>query len=263
MTKYIKLRLIAGFLFAFNSLISAQQIKIHSHNDYRQRMPFYQAYAQQLVSIEADIFATEKDNELLVAHDKQELSEAPTIDETYLQPLVHLYIQNKGRVWKNSEQLLILLVDLKTPVVPTLNHLINKLQQYPEVFDPTVNPYAVRVVISGNRPDPEEFTSYPPLISFDGSETSYTSSQLERISMISLNLQNYSSWNGVGTIKPDELEKLKATIDAVHALNKPIRFWGTPDGATAWSTFYSMGVDYINTDQPEACAAFFRDFNKK
>lgn len=251
------------FLLIYADIVSAQTVRIHSHNDYQHRVPFYQAYAQQLASIEADIYATQKEGELLVAHDRHELPEAPTIDDAYINPLVNLFKQNKGRAWKDSEQLLILLVDLKTPVDPTLARLINKLQQYPHVFDPAVNPYAVRVVISGNRPDPDMFKSYPSVISFDGSKTDYTAVQLERISIISLNLRDYTQWNGKGMMLSEEAEKVKAAIDAVHALGKPIRFWGTPDGVTAWNTFHNIGVDYINTDQPEACAAFFRDFHKK
>ncbi|MDR0349513.1 MAG: alkaline phosphatase [Tannerella sp.] len=258
-----RIALFIGLLFLSVRFVSAQTVKIHSHNDYRQTVPFYQAYAQQAASVEADIFATDKDGELLVAHDRHELPEAPTIDETYIQPLVKLYKQNKGRAWKNADRLLILLVDLKTPANPALDRLISKLQQYPDVFDPAVNPYAVRVVISGNRPDPDMFASYPSIISFDGSKTDYTAAQLERISMISLNLRDYTRWNGKGRMKSDEFENVKAAVDAVHALNKPIRFWGTPDGVTAWNTFHHIGIDYINTDQPEACAAFFNDFHKK
>lgn len=252
----------ALFLFCLQ-LISAQDVLLHSHNDYRQRVPFYQAYAQQFASIEADIFTTEKENELLVAHDRRELSKAPTIDEAYIEPLVKLFRRNGGKAWADSDKTLVLLVDLKTPADPTLGRLIRKLQQYPKVFDPTVNPLAVRVVISGNRPKPEDFHTYPAVISFDGEKTDYTPQQLERISMISLNLRDYTQWNGKGIMTGDEYAKVTGIIEKVHALGKPIRFWGTPDGVTAWNTFYTIGVDYINTDAPEACAAYFRNFHKK
>ncbi|MDL2305493.1 alkaline phosphatase [Bacteroides sp. OttesenSCG-928-D19] len=252
----------ALFLF-FLQFISAQEVLLHSHNDYRQRVPFYQAYAQAFASIEADIFATDQEGELLVAHDAHELPEAPTLDESYIEPFVKLYRRNKGKAWKDSDKIPVLLIDLKTPVDPTLDRLIHKLQQHPEVFDPTINPLAVRVVISGNQPDPDRFGDYPTIISFDGNRTDYTPKQLERISMISLNLREYTRWNGKGIMLDKESEKVKEVIAKVHALNKPIRFWGTPDGVTAWNTFYTLGVDYINTDIPEACAAFFRDFHKK
>ena len=243
--------------------VNVIQIKlIHSHNDYRQSLPFYQAYAQRLSSIEADIYTTEKEGELLVAHDREELETAPTLDESYIEPIVSLYKLNNGRAWRGSDKYFVLLIDLKTPVNPTLDRLIKKLQKYPEVFDPAVNPYAVRVVISGNRPNEDTFNDFPSTISFDGSQTDYTPRQLERIFMISLNFRNYSRWNGEGNINEDELKKVKEAIAAAHALGKPIRFWGSPDTPNAWQIFHQLGIDYINTDQPEACAAFFRKLEK-
>jgi len=236
----------------------AQEKSIHSHNDYEQQLPFYQAYAQQCASIEADIFTTEREDELLVAHNKEALDKAPTLEEAYIEPIVSLYKLNNGRAWRGADKYFVLLVDLKTPADPTLHILIKKLQRYPEVFDPTVNPYAVRVVISGSRPPDETFNDFPFIISFDGAHMDYTAKQLERIHMISLNFRLFSRWNGQGSLQDDELKKLEEMIAAAHALGKPIRFWGSPDGPTAWQTFHRMGIDFINTDQPETCAAFFR-----
>ena len=252
--------LICGF--GFMGYAIAQEKLIHSHNDYEQRLPFYQAYAQQVASIEADIFATEKENELLVAHNKEELGSAPTLEESYIEPIVSLYQLNKGRAWRGSDKYFVLLIDLKTPADPTLDILIKKLQLYPEVFDPKVNPYAVRVVISGSRPDVSTFPDYPSIISFDGTLQEYSPQQLERIHIISLNFVFFSRWDGQGSIKEDELKRLQETITTVHASGKPIRFWGSPDGEIAWQTFHQLGIDYINTDHPEACAAFFRNQTK-
>jgi alkaline phosphatase len=246
-----------------SAVASAQAVRIHSHNDYRQRVPFYQAYAQQVASIEADIYATDNAGELLVAHDRTELPEAPSLDDAYLQPLLSVYKQNKGRAWRDSEKLLVWLIDLKTPTSPTLDYLVEKLKPYPEVFDPEVNPYAVRVVISGNTPDAAAFESYPSFIAFDGNRMDYTPAQLERIYMISLQLSQYTHWNGKGRMVDDELRQVLQKIDEAHALDKPIRFWGTPDGVTSWNTFYTIGTDFINTDTPEACVAFFRNFHQK
>lgn len=263
MNKLFKNIILAGVLCLSMSLSAQQRILIHSHNDYEQRVPFYQAYAQQAASIEADIFATDKKGELLVAHDKEALNVAPTLDEAYLKPLINLFKQNKGKAWKDSDQILTLLIDLKTPVNPTLDRLISKLKAYPNVFDPAVNPYAVRVVISGNRPEPNEFAKYPSCISFDGSKLDYTPEQLKKIAMISLNFADYSKWNGKGTIIANEYKALTQAIAQVHALDKPIRFWGTPDGVTAWNTFHNIGIDYINTDRPEACTDYFSHFDNK
>ncbi|GAB6122779.1 phosphatidylinositol-specific phospholipase C/glycerophosphodiester phosphodiesterase family protein [Dysgonomonas termitidis] len=259
----LRLFSIAVPLIICPSVLFAQQILIHSHNDYEQRVPFYQAYAQQAASIEADIYATNKKDELLVTHNKEDLATALTLDELYIKPIVDLYKNNNGKAWKNSEKTFILLIDLKTPAIPTLDILVDKLKVYPEVFDPSANPYAVRIVISGDRPAPVDFAKYPPFISFDGREMNYTAEQLKRIAMVSLPFKDYSQWNGQGTMIKEEYDKVIKTIDAVHALNKPIRFWGTPDGDNAWKTFHHIGVDYINTDRVEACTDYFYHFDNK
>jgi alkaline phosphatase len=194
----------------------------------------------------------------LVAHNRVELGNAPTLEESYIEPIVSLYRLNNGRAWRGSDKTFVLLIDLKTPADPTLFVLLKKLRQYPEVFDPALNPYAGRVVISGSRPDAGTFNDFPSIIAFDGAHVNYTPRQMERIYMISYNFALYSRWDGQGNILEDELKKLNELISAAHALGKPIRFWGSPDGPTAWRVFQQIGVDYINTDQPEACAAFFR-----
>ena len=242
---------------------TAQNIKIHAHNDYLQTVPFYLAYAQQVASIEADVYAVEDPDTLLVAHQPLGLFTAPSLDEAYIKPLISLFKQHGGRAWRNSEKTLTLLIELKTPPTPTLDKVIALLNRHPNVFDPAVNPYAVRVVITGHTPPPETFGNYPPIVSFDGTLADYTPAQLERVTMISLNFSAYSQWNGKGSMTGREHDRVVEAIARVHALGKPIRFWGTPDGITAWNTFYTLGVDYINTDHLEACTAFFRDFHKK
>lgn len=242
------------FIFAAN----AQEQLIHSHNDYSQPLPFYQAYAQQISSIEADIYITDKVDELLVAHQRNELANAPTLEESYINPIVSLFKLNNGRAWRGSDKIFVFLIDLKTPADPTLSILLKKLQKYPEVFDPAVNPFAVRVVISGNRPDADTFNDFPSIISFDGAHINYTPRQMERIYMISYNFALFSRWNGQGNLPEDDLKKINELITAAHSLGKPIRFWGSPDNPNAWRVFHEMGIDYINTDQPEVCALFFR-----
>lgn len=259
----LKRYILLGCFFLLAHFVSAQEVLLHSHNDYHRQVPFYQAYALQFASIEADIYVTEPEGALRVAHDREELATAPTLDESYIEPLVFLFRQHGGRAWKNSDKTLSLMIDLKTPADPTLDILIKKLQQYPEVFDPAVNPLAVRVVITGQQPKPEKFADYPAFISFDGNTTEYSAKALERIALISLNLRNYTQWNGKGEMSVADYEKVAGVIAKVHALGKPIRFWGTPDGENAWKTFHSMGVDYINTDTPAACTLFFQDSLKK
>ena len=246
------------------SVAIAQRILIHSHNDYRQTVPFYQAYAQRIYSFEADVFAGKEKDQLLVGHDADNPDPDLTLDDLYLQPIIKIFKQNGGKTWKDTDDRMQLMIDLKSPAEPALGWILKKLKAYPDVFDPSVNPHAVQVVISGNMPDPVDFSDYPAFISFDGRlGLDYTPEQLTRLALISAPFSEYARWNGKGSLKTDEKVKVQSVINQVHAMGKPVRFWGTPNSVTAWNTFHYMGVDLINTDRPEACADFFHDFGNK
>lgn len=237
-------------------------VLIHSHNDYAQRVPFYQAYAQQVSSIEADVFL--HDGQLLVGHDVEDLRVDMTFEALYVEPIVTLFARNGGRAFRDSDQTLQLMVELKSETDPTLRAVAALLGRWPEVFDPEVNPAAVRVAVTGRVPAPEAFDRYPRFLGFDGAwDADYTPEQLERIALISTNFRDFSQWNGKGTIIPAEKERLEQVIDRAHEQSKPVRFWNAPEGTTVYYTFYDMGIDYINTDKPEVCAAFFADFGNK
>ena len=237
-------------------------VLIHSHNDYAQRVPFYQAYAQQVSSIEVDVFL--HDGQLLVGHDVEDLRADMTFEALYVEPIVTLFARNGGRAFRDSDQTLQLMVELKSETDPTLRAVAALLGRWPEVFDPEVNPAAVRVAVTGRVPAPEAFDRYPRFLGFDGAwDADYTPEQLERIALISTNFRDFSQWNGKGTIIPAEKERLEQVIDRAHEQGKPVRFWNAPEGTTVYYTFYDMGIDYINTDNPEVCAAFFADFGNK
>lgn len=257
------LRFFAALLLFCGTASAQPPVLIHSHNDYTRRVPFYQAYAQQVSSIEADLFLHE--GKLLVGHEVEDLAPDMTFEALYVEPLVTLFHRNGGRAYKDSDQPLQLLVELKSETEPTLRAVVGLLGRWPEVFDATANPDAVRVTVTGNVPAPEEFDKYPAWVRFDGDfTTDYTPGQLERIALLSGNFRNFSSgWNGKGSIAPAERREMERVIDRAHAMGKPVRFWNAPEGTTVYYTFYDMGIDYINTDAPETCAAFFHDFDNK
>jgi alkaline phosphatase len=222
-------------------------LNAHSHNDYENTPPFWLAYNNHFGSIEADIWAIK--DELFISHNLKDIISSRTLDSLYIKPIVRVFRQNGSRAWKDNPGSFQLLVDLKTPVEPTLSLLIQKLILYPDVFNPDINKNAVQIVITGNRPDPAEFTKYPGFIFFDGNVAlKYNEEQLKRIALYSENFKNFSSWSGEGEIIEKEKVRLKGIIDSVHSLNKKIRFWNAPDGADSWDTFMKMKIDFINTD---------------
>ncbi len=237
-------------------------ILIHSHNDYARCVPFYEAYAQHVASIEADVYL--HDGQLLVGHDPEDLSPDLSFEALYVEPLVTLFARNGGRAWRDSEEPLQLMIELKSETAPTLRAVTALLDRWPEVFDVRRNPQAVRIAITGRVPSPEEFAAYPAYVQFDGAwDADYTPEQLKRVALVSANFRNFSHWNGKGSLIPAELTRVREVIDRAHAWGKPVRFWNAPEGTTTYYTFYNLGIDYINTDRPEACAAFFHDFGNK
>ncbi len=250
---------------SFNSLPALAQypVLLHSHNDYTRTMPFYEAYSQHIYSIECDMFY--KDGEFLVGHDEEDLKADVTFDRLYLKPLINVYGLNGGRPYANSEAHIQLMVEIKSNNTDAyMKAFAAKVKEYPEIFDPAVNPYACRIVVTGNVPSPDKFSKYPSYITFDGNiNEKYTSEQLKQVGMFSICFTNYSQWNGKGTLIKKDKEAIEGLISKVHDMGKPIRFWGAPESITAWNTFYSMGIDYINTDHPAACGEFFSNWDTK
>ncbi len=257
-----KIVLFAAMCFVCGGASAQLPVLIHSHNDYTRRVPFYEAYSQQASSIEADVFFHE--GRLLVGHDLPDLRPDFDFESLYVEPLVTLFGRNGGRAFRDSDRPLQLMVELKSETEPTLRAVAELLGRWPEVFDSTRNPQAVRVVVTGRVPEPADFERYPAWIRFDGEwNREYTPAQLERVALFSGDLRKLTQWNGKGSIIPSERIAVEGVIDRAHALGKPVRFWNAPEGTTVYYTFYNMGVDYINTDYPAACAAFFADFGNK
>ncbi len=223
----------------------------HSHNDYEQLIPFWTAYNAHFGSIEADIFAV--DGELYVAHDKRGIKKERTLDALYLEPLVLCYTQNRNKPWPDFDGKLQLLIDLKTSATPTLDLLVAKLTQHPEVFDRSVNPNAVQVVVSGDMPAPVDFGKYPKFIMFDGRlTTTYSPEQLDRLAMYS------ATWNKTKgkAISAAERKQVEEVVRTVHGLGKKMRFWATDDTPEAWKLMMDLGVDVVNTDKINQLADF-------
>lgn len=225
----------------------------HSHNDYEQPIPFYAAYNEMFGSIEADIFWY--NNELLVAHSKKELPLHRTLEDMYLKPLQACIQKNNGHAYADSTRRLQLMIDVKNDSVTTLNKLVELLQRYPQLTECKT----LQIAISGNRPDPSTYTSYPPFIYFDGElSKEYSEAALSRIVMMSDDLKTYTKWNGKGVIPRAELHTLQKLVSRSHALHKPVRFWDAPDFINAWYQLMHLQVDYINTDSIKALSEFLQ-----
>lgn len=230
-----------------------QQVKIHSHNDYAQKIPFWTAYGNGSSSIEVDVFL--KEGTIYATHAEADIKVGHTLESLYLEPLQHAITLGLG-----DQQPLQLLIDVKSEAIETLLAIIGDLDGHLEL----IVSQDISFVISGNRPPPENFSDYPEYILFDyQSLEDFPDDKIGgKVALISLNFKNFSNWNGEGSPSPVDLEKVSSTIKKAHSLGKSFRFWGCPDTETAWKTFAALGVDFINTDHPDKVALFLKVLNK-
>lgn len=248
-------------VFAFGDPILAQPThytmeNAHSHNDYEHALPFYDAYARHFGSIEADVWAV--NDTLYVAHTRDEIVPGRTFYNLYLGPLIQVIKMNHGLAYKSGEQLQ-LLIDLKSSYTKVLPLLQKVLRPYRRYFDITHNAHAVRIVISGNMPPPDSLAFFDPMFTFDGRlGNHYPPEDLQRIKLVSANVQKLVSWKLHEGLSLAEQHILQQVIDSVHQEHKLIRFWGTPNTNHAYRMLMRLGVDYINVDSLAKFECFMR-----
>lgn len=244
-------------LSTFCCLVTSAQTKniisTHSHNDYEQQRPFELGYENGFGSIEADVWL--KEGKLYVAHDAKDINSGKTLSSLYLDPLEKKLKENKGKIYGDRKKGLQVLIDIKSEALPTLDEIVKELEAHPSL----INQKNLHFVISGNRPKPSTYGTYPTFIYFDGRPSEeYDKEALQKIGLISESYYKFARWNGQGEISANERAALLSVINKAHEMGKPFRFWATPDTEASWKLFMELGVDYINTDKVEALARFLK-----
>lgn len=244
-------------LFLFPVLLIAQQdFKLHSHNDYLRNVPFWEAFGAGAASIEVDVILQE--GSLMVAHETESIQPERTLRSLYLEP-----IQKAVDLGLIDEFYFHLLVDSKTEGYTTLDAIVKDAADFEEILFSSSNPKGLKLIISGNRPKPEDYVNYPEWVFFDYQSKTLTADlPWQKIGMVSLSFRQFSIWNGKGRIVEVQKTNLEDFITLVHSFKKPVRFWAAPDGKSAWKAFYDMGIDYINTDQPGAAQAYLSTLSR-
>jgi len=169
----------------------------------------------------------------------------------YLQSIRQVMEQHGGAAYDDGTSFQ-LLVDLKTGR-ETLDALVRLIEEknYKHYFDPTANPAAIQLTITGDKVKPEDFDAYPPYVFFDGRiETTYTPEQLRRIPLISEYRGLYTKWKGIGKMSKEDQQKIRRDVKKAHRQGCKFRIWGFPDNKNAWRMTRRLDIDYINTDHP-------------
>lgn len=248
-------------LLVFCSNLSFGQIKIHSHNDYVQKRPFFEAYEFKADEIEADIFLV--GDSLIVAHSKKQIDPSNTLNKLYLAPIAKLFKQFKNRVSADRTYTFSLMIDVKENwnlVYPVLK---KEIEKYGNVFNRSKSKYAIQIVISGDRPTTETFHTYPKWLFFDGlPDLNYAKVDFNRVTMISDNFASYSKWKGTGKIPETDRLKLLAAVKSANEQHRNFRFWGAPDNEDSWRELVLIGAKILNTDKVKDSKHFLTDFKR-
>ena len=227
--------------FLLGSILSTSAQIIHSHNDYEQKQPFFAAYDLGFDSIEADLYI--KDGQLCVAHDQKDVSTDRTLQKLYIEPLLAKIKENGGYPYPNKKPLHLLL-DLKKQGKEIMQVLETELKPYKKELK------HVTISISGDMPKPEEFQNYDKMFWFDGRKNlNYSKEAFKRIYMVSASFTDFGKyWAGKEALSKETSDKISAFVNEMHAKNKKVRLWGTPNTTVGFATLKGLKVDVIGTD---------------
>ncbi len=241
-------KIISFACFTLLTITCLSQTKIHSHNDYERQRPFFEAYEAKVAIIEVDIFLV--GDSLIVAHGRQQINVKNTLNKLYLNPIASFYKQFNNKVSADQKYTFSLMIDVKDDWNVIYPILKREIEKYGIVFNRSKNKCAIQIVISGNRPQPNAFHSYPKWLFFDGlPNINYTRTDFKRVSMISDKFSNYTDWSGEGNISKVDKLKLQAAVKKANYKNRDFRFWGAPDTKDSWIQLIELGNVIINTDK--------------
>jgi hypothetical protein len=269
-SKRIGLSLLTVFVIVFglSNNCNSQILPAHAHNDYLHEKPLLDAVDCKFKSIEVDVFAI--GDSLFVAHDFNKIVPSRTIRNLYLDPLKELIKKNKGSVYGNGEEI-ILLVDFKSEGLETYKVLHEILEDYKKILTSYKSGKkkqgAVQIIISGNRPFDYMQEQKVRYAGYDGRinelDLGISSAFMP---LVSDNWRNHFKWTGKGEMPADEKEKLKIIMQKAQKNGYLIRFWATPDRPgdfrnNVWAELKKQKVDLIGTDDLKGLQSMF--LNKK
>ncbi len=229
----------------------------HSHNDYRQRHPLLSAQSAQMVSVEADVHLI--NGELYVSHLRPLIRRRrKTLRSLYLEPL---FKQHQAGALSESNEPLMLMIDIKTDAEATYAVLIKQLADYQPMLvrwsGHQRQEGAVMVLISGNRPVEQIMGDPDRLVAIDGRlNDRYTELDAALMPVISLPAQRLKHYRRWGAISAELYDEVKQLNEMALASGKRLRVWGVRDDQHHWALFLKAGITLINTDKPQALRNF-------
>ncbi len=213
--------------------------RIHSHNDYQQKHPLYDAMDQGLSSVEADIYT--KHGDLEISH--MGFRFKGTLEELYLKPLQKLVNERGGSVYGDGRPF-ILWIDIKENEALLETELANILDQYPmltEFTDTRVVPGAVTVILTGKTGPKTFYANHTALRHACRDSKTYNDQDPPADLRWTWYSLKWEDWMG------DEA-KLSDVVARIHSKGRKVRLWDVPKSEAVWRESLKAGVDLVGAD---------------
>jgi hypothetical protein len=236
----------------------------HSHNDYNQKHPLTDALNAGFTSIEADIFFVH--GNFTVAHFFPFLKKRKTLETLYLKPLLDSITKHYGIFYKNYNEPIVLLIDIKSDADRTYTSLIPLLKKYSSILSSyengVVTNRTITIILTGHKPY-NLFIGQSLRYAFID-ENLMSDNKLDKniCPYTSTKYSNILSWKGKGEIPDSEKLKLISLTSSAHEQGKKVRLWASPENKNVWKELLNCGVDLINTDDLEGLKLFLLKENK-
>jgi len=220
-----------------NSAAELRQ-RVHSHNDYQQKHPLYDALAEGLSSVEADIW--NHYGEVLVSH--MGFFFKGSLEELYLKPL-QKRVDELGSVYGDGRPF-ILWLDIKENGLPLESEFSQILDKYPmltEFTDSGVIQGAVTVILTGKAGPKTLYTDQAALRRACRDSKDFSEQDPPADTRWQWYSLEWSSWMK----DPVRLASLTARI---HAKGRKLRLWDMPESEAIWTEALDAHVDLIGMD---------------
>lgn len=264
-------------LFAIQSMAQPSIPHGHSHNDYMQKRPLYEAIELGYGSLEIDV-CLDKHNQIRVAHSTVFLSSKKTIEEMYFDPIVKM-IKEKDTLFKYSGSApLTLMIDIKTQADSTYIHLKKIFIKYASFITQYKNDQIIywaplKICISGNKPwsamlkDSLLFAKMDGPFFLGGPDSSLSDfmdinkNQVRLMERASTHYKKYLEYKKHFKTEEDLLLDMQVINSLYGEIGIATRFWGVPNTEKKWKVLLLSGVRWINVDKLKKFALFYKKFN--
>ena len=234
----------------------------HAHNDYLHKRPLHDALKLGFTSIEIDLYYIYK--RAKVSHTPFLLSIKPRLKPLYFDPLKDIIDRNGGTVFQGDSTQLTLMIEFKHAPEKLYTYVKEMLVEFENIleipFGKNKRWGPVRIILMRGPSIDVIMGEETPYFAIDGG-IYYLKSEIDAsiVPRVSLNYNNYFTWNGIGPMPKHELELLEEYVALARKNGRQLRFWAMPHKELIWETFINAGVDVINVDDLKRYAKFERE----